>query len=108
MKKPVMTCAISMSVITALMEGAPAEGSDEAYFAAQPRLDLAWDILIRILYTYGKLGLKASKEERVYLARLYWLTIEFGLVDTPAGRRLSASFGNGKGSRASCTLACSM
>ena len=30
---------------------------DEVYFAARPRLDLAWDILFRILYTYGKLGL---------------------------------------------------
>ncbi|KXS37791.1 MAG: phenylalanine-4-hydroxylase [Halomonadaceae bacterium T82-2] len=38
--------------------------------------------------TYGKLGLAASKEERVYLARLYWMTVEFGLVDTPRGRRI--------------------
>ena len=30
--------------------------------------------------TYGELGLNASKEERLYLARLYWFTIEFGLV----------------------------
>ena len=30
--------------------------------------------------TYGKLGLNASKEERVFLARLYWFTVEFGLV----------------------------
>lgn len=37
---------------------------------------------------YGKLGLAASKEQRVYLARLYWMTIEFGLVDTPQGRRI--------------------
>ncbi|QSX39626.1 phenylalanine 4-monooxygenase [Shewanella cyperi] len=29
---------------------------------------------------YGKLGLAASKEERVYLARLYWFTVEFGLL----------------------------
>ncbi|RMS24441.1 Phenylalanine 4-monooxygenase, partial [Pseudomonas coronafaciens pv. garcae] len=36
-------------------------------------------------HTYGKLGLSASKEQRVYLARLYWMTIEFGLVDTPQG-----------------------
>lgn len=36
---------------------------------------------------YGKLGLAASKEERVYLARLYWFTVEFGLVQTP-GRAL--------------------
>ena len=27
--------------------------------------------------TYGKLGLAASKEDRVYLARLYWFTVEF-------------------------------
>ncbi|HLD66117.1 MAG TPA: phenylalanine 4-monooxygenase [Pseudomonas sp.] len=39
-------------------------------------------------HTYGKLGLQATKEERVYLARLYWMTIEFGLVDTPAGLRI--------------------
>ncbi|MBO6224629.1 MAG: phenylalanine 4-monooxygenase, partial [Psychrobacter sp.] len=30
--------------------------------------------------TYGKLGLEATKEERWFLARLYWFTIEFGLV----------------------------
>lgn len=30
--------------------------------------------------TYGKLGLTATKEERGFLARLYWFTIEFGLV----------------------------
>ncbi|MEA3252014.1 MAG: phenylalanine 4-monooxygenase [Pseudomonadota bacterium] len=38
--------------------------------------------------TYGKLGLAASKQQRVYLARLYWMTVEFGLVDTPEGRRI--------------------
>ncbi len=31
-------------------------------------------------HTYGKLGLAATKEERVYLARLYWFTVEFGLM----------------------------
>ncbi|MRI34385.1 phenylalanine 4-monooxygenase [Endozoicomonas sp. OPT23] len=31
---------------------------------------------------YGKMGLAASKEERVYLARLYWMTVEFGLVQS--------------------------
>lgn len=30
--------------------------------------------------TYGKLGLEATKEERWFLARLYWFTIEFGLL----------------------------
>lgn len=39
-------------------------------------------------HTYGKLGLDASKEERIYLARLYWFTVEFGLVNTPAGQRI--------------------
>ncbi|MGB1271533.1 MAG: phenylalanine 4-monooxygenase, partial [Endozoicomonas sp.] len=38
--------------------------------------------------TYGQLGVEATKEERVYLARLYWMTIEFGLVNTPKGRRI--------------------
>lgn len=31
-------------------------------------------------HQYGKLGLAASKQERVYLARLYWFTVEFGLL----------------------------
>ncbi len=30
--------------------------------------------------TYGRLGLEASPKERVYLARLYWMTVELGLV----------------------------
>lgn len=37
--------------------------------------------------TYGKLGLEASKEERVFLARLYWFTVEFGLVGRQADER---------------------
>ncbi len=38
---------------------------------------------------YGNLGLNASKEERVCLARLYWFTIEFGLVgQNPDNRRI--------------------
>lgn len=39
-------------------------------------------------HIYGKLGLAASKEDRVYLARLYWFTIEFGLLNTPKGLRI--------------------
>ena len=31
-------------------------------------------------HTYGKLGYSASKEERIFLARLYWFTVEFGLL----------------------------
>lgn len=39
--------------------------------------------------TYGRLGLNADKKERTYLARLYWFTIEFGLVgQDPSARRI--------------------
>ena len=34
-------------------------------------------------HTYGKLGLAASKEDRVFLARMYWFTVEFGLIHKP-------------------------
>jgi phenylalanine-4-hydroxylase len=34
-------------------------------------------------HTYGKLGLAASKEERPFLARMYWFTVEFGLIQPP-------------------------
>jgi phenylalanine-4-hydroxylase len=37
---------------------------------------------------YGKMGLNATKEQRVFLARLYWFTVEFGLLDTPNGLRI--------------------
>jgi len=37
---------------------------------------------------YGKLGLAATKQERVYLARLYWFTVEFGLVKSHDGLRI--------------------
>ncbi len=37
---------------------------------------------------YGELGLNAEPKERVYLARLYWFTVEFGLLETEAGRRI--------------------
>jgi phenylalanine-4-hydroxylase len=40
------------------------------------------------LHEYGKGGLKAMRLDAVnMLARLYWYTIEFGLVKTPAGVR---------------------
>jgi phenylalanine-4-hydroxylase len=39
-------------------------------------------------HTYGKLGYAASKEDRAFLARLYWFTVEFGLVNTPNGIRV--------------------
>jgi phenylalanine-4-hydroxylase len=40
------------------------------------------------LHEYGKGGLKAMRLDAVkMLARLYWYTIEFGLITTPAGIR---------------------
>lgn len=36
---------------------------------------------------YGKLALKSSPEDREMLARLYWFTIEFGLIQTKHGLR---------------------
>ncbi|WP_313025929.1 phenylalanine 4-monooxygenase [Pseudomonas lopnurensis] len=55
-------------------------------FGHCPLLTNPW--FAEFTHTYGQLGLRASKQERVYLARLYWMTIEFGLVETPAGRRI--------------------
>lgn len=55
-------------------------------FGHCPLLTNPW--FAEFTHTYGKLGLQASKEQRVYLARLYWMTIEFGLVETPQGRRI--------------------
>lgn len=52
---------------------------------------------------FGESGLKAGKEERVYLARLYWFTIEFGLVKTGAGKRI---YGGGILSSYKETLSC--
>jgi phenylalanine-4-hydroxylase len=43
-------------------------------------------------YIYGKLGQKATHEEQVMLAKLYWFTIEFGLIKTKQGLR---SYGGG-------------
>ena len=36
-------------------------------------------------HNYGKLGYAASKEDRVFLARMYWFTVEFGLLQPPGG-----------------------
>lgn len=37
---------------------------------------------------YGELGLAASKADRRMLARLYWFTVEFGLMQTDQGLRI--------------------
>ncbi len=39
-------------------------------------------------HVYGKLGAAATKQQRVFLARLYWFTVEFGLVQTDEGLRI--------------------
>ena len=39
-------------------------------------------------HTYGKLGAKANSSQRVYLARLYWFTVEFGLLRQAEGLRI--------------------
>lgn len=39
-------------------------------------------------HKYGQLGLAADKKDRVFLARLYWFTIEFGLMQTKQGLRI--------------------
>jgi len=39
-------------------------------------------------HQYGELGVTASKEERVFLARLYWFTVEFGLLRSDDGLRI--------------------
>ena len=41
---------------------------------------------------YGKGGLKASGQDALHhLARLYWYTVEFGLIETAAGLRIYGS-----------------
>ncbi|GGY54570.1 phenylalanine 4-monooxygenase [Bacterioplanes sanyensis] len=37
---------------------------------------------------YGKLGLEANDAQRKFLERLYWFTVEFGLLKTPEGMRV--------------------
>ncbi|TQV86366.1 phenylalanine 4-monooxygenase [Aliikangiella coralliicola] len=37
---------------------------------------------------YGKLGLAANKQDRAMLARLYWFTIEFGLIKSNQGLKI--------------------
>jgi phenylalanine-4-hydroxylase len=54
-------------------------------------------------HRYGRLGLQASAQERTFLARLYWLTVEFGLIDGPQGIRI---YGGGILSSHAETLHC--
>jgi len=52
---------------------------------------------------YGKLGLNATPDDRVMLAKLYWFTIEFGLIETTNGLR---AYGGGILSSANETVYC--
>jgi phenylalanine-4-hydroxylase len=40
---------------------------------------------------YGKAGLRADPKDHAMLARLFWFTVEFGLVNTPEGIRAYGS-----------------
>ena len=50
-------------------------------FGHTPLLTNPW--FADFTHHYGKLGLAASKEDRVVLARMYWFTVEFGLLQKP-------------------------
>lgn len=50
-------------------------------FGHTPLLTNPW--FAEFTHHYGKLGLAASKEDRVVLARMYWFTVEFGLLQKP-------------------------
>lgn len=54
-------------------------------------------------HTYGKLGLNANHADQVMLAKLYWFTIEFGLIKTQKGLR---AYGGGILSSKSETIYC--
>lgn len=42
--------------------------------------------------SYGKAGLKANSQGDIhFLSRLYWYTVEFGLIETPQGLRIYGS-----------------
>ncbi len=41
---------------------------------------------------YGRVGQRANKKDQTLLARLYWFTVEFGLINTPNG---PLSYGGG-------------
>lgn len=40
------------------------------------------------MQAYGKLGLMANAYQQKMLARVYWFTVEFGLLETPLGLRI--------------------
>lgn len=53
---------------------------------------LAHPVFADYMEAYGKGGLRAESEGTLHnLARLYWYTVEFGLVETPKGLRIYGS-----------------
>lgn len=53
---------------------------------------LANPFFSNFLQLYGEKGLRANGKENLhYLARLYWYTVEFGLIQTPNGLRIYGS-----------------
>lgn len=49
---------------------------------------LSLPVYADFMYEYAKLGLTVDHPTRVMLARLYWFTIEFGLIQTETGMRI--------------------
>lgn len=50
---------------------------------------LSQPIFADFLAKFGQLGLEAMKNDTLkYLARVYWFTVEFGLLNTGSGRRI--------------------
>jgi len=53
---------------------------------------LAHPVFADYMEAYGKGGLRAEGEGTLHnLARLYWYTVEFGLIETPKGLRIYGS-----------------
>lgn len=49
-------------------------------------------VYAEFMQKYGELGVNATHKERIMLARLYWFTVEFGLINTKQGLHI---FGGG-------------
>jgi phenylalanine-4-hydroxylase len=49
---------------------------------------LTQPIYADFMQAYGEIGLHVTHAERVLLARLFWFTIEFGLIETSKGLRI--------------------
>jgi phenylalanine-4-hydroxylase len=53
---------------------------------------LADPVFADYMEAYGRGGLRAMKHDALkYLGRLYWYTVEFGLIEEPAGLRIYGS-----------------